>query len=99
MEKNDLEMIAGLRAHALLLETLFAYEVRKAAQVAMADPEQTARRLADRLAERIQHTDDAALAGPTGPLSTADRATMIEAVKREIDGVVNGTISRLVKKE
>ena len=95
MAKHDLEMMAGLRAHAVLLEALLAYEIREAAHVAMADPEQVARRLADRFAEAIQKTDQAALAGSDAPASPADRAAMVAAVKREIDRVVNGTVARL----
>lgn len=95
MAANELETIAALRAHTVLLQMLLAHEIRQAAHVAMADPEQTARQLADRLAKTIQHTDEATLAGPGAPLSAADRAAMVEAVKREIDRIVNGTISRL----
>jgi hypothetical protein len=95
--EREIETTACLRAHALLLEMLFAYEVRQAAHVAMADPEQTALRLADRLAERIDHTDDGTLVGPAGALSPADRAAMAAAIKRQIDRVVKGTISRLAK--
>lgn len=95
---TELETIARLRAHALLLEMLLAYEVRQAAHVAMADPERTARRLADRFAERIEHTDDATLVGSAAPLSAAVRGELVAAVKHEIDRVVSGAIARLAKK-
>jgi hypothetical protein len=72
------------------LERLIAYEIRQASHVAMADPEQIARRLAD----KIQHTD-ADLEGGGASVSAADRAEMVAAVRREIDRVINGTISRL----
>jgi hypothetical protein len=96
---TDIETIACVRAHALLLEMLFAYEVRQAAHVAMSDPEVTARRLADRVAERISHADDATLAGWAAPLAAVDRAELAAAVKREIDRVVSGTIARLAKND
>src|SRR5690242_17028321 len=95
MATTDLETVAGLRAHAVLLQMLLAYEIRQAAHVAMADPEQTARMLADRLAKTMQNADEAMLAGPGASLSAADRSAMAEAVRREIDRIVSGTISRL----
>jgi hypothetical protein len=90
-------MIAGLRAHALLLEMLLAYEARQAAHVAMSDPEQIARRFANHLAERIRLADEATLAGTAASLSAADRGELVAAVKREIDRVVSGTLARLAK--
>jgi len=97
MATDAFETMAGLRAHALLLEMLLAYEIRQAAHVAMADPEDTARRLAEGLAKALRAMDEPTLAGPGAPLSTADRAAMVAAVKREIDRIVGGTIARLAK--
>jgi hypothetical protein len=94
---KELEITAALRAHALLLEMLLAYEVRQAAHVSMSDAETTARRLADRLAERLEHTDEATLAGPAVSLSGADRSELAAAIKREIDRVVSGAVARLAK--
>jgi len=90
--KHDLEMTATIRAHALLLEALLAYEIREVAHAAMTSPEQVARRLGDKFVEGIRQTDEAKLAGEA---SAAERATMVAAVNREVDRVISGTIARL----
>ena len=91
--KHDLEMTATIRAHALLLEALLAYEIREVAHAAMASPEQVARRLGDKFAEGIRQTEASKLIGPEA--SAADRATMVAAVNREVDRVISSTIARL----
>jgi hypothetical protein len=96
---QELEVTAALRAHSLLLEALLAYEIREAAHVAMVDPEQVARRLADKFSSAFRQADDALLGGAEPALSAADRTALATAVRSELDRVVNGTIARLAARQ
>ena len=91
MRKTDIDILGALNAHAFLLEVLLAASITQGARAAGADPAESGRASAGKLA--TLGVGD--LVRPPPQLAVQDHQLLIEAVQRNVNEIMAAAVTRL----